>query len=346
MRLKDGIEALMAKQDLNSEVCQQIVTDLLHPDTNPLQKSAFLVLLRSKTETAEELVGMASALQEKMTKLRLKQKVLDIVGTGGDSRHTVNISTGSAILAAASGVVIAKHGNAAVTSLSGSADVLKALGVAIDISPEKIISGIETLGIGFCFAPNFHPILRELRSFRQQLNVPTSFNILGPLLNPAQPAHLLLGVFDPALLPIIGLALQKMGTVHSMVVHGYGIDELSCLGPVQVVDVTAHAMEESYLDPQALGFSRCSLQDLQGGSAAVNAALLRDALQDRQSQQAKAIADTILFNAAVAVYLYGLQPSVAAAIPLVREQLLSGAALTLLNQWIDFSNDESFSAYY
>lgn len=339
MRLKDGIEALMARQNLDSQVCHQIVTDLLHPDTNPLQKSAFLVLLRSKTETADELVGMASALQEKMITLRVKQKVLDIVGTGGDGGRTVNISTGSAILAAASGVVIAKHGNAAVTSLSGSADVLKALGVAIDISPEKIVSGIETLGIGFCFAPNFHPILRTLRTFRQQLNVPTSFNLLGPLLNPARPAHLLLGVFDPKLLPVMGTTLQKMGTIHSMVVHGHGIDELSCLGPVQVVEVTANAMEGGYLDPQALGFARCSLQDLQGGNAVVNAALLLDALQNRQSQQVKAIADTLIFNAAVAVYLYGLQPSVAAAIPLVREKLLSGAALTLLNQWIEFSND-------
>ena len=176
MRLREGIEALMANKNLNQQFCKQIVTDLLASDSHPFQKVAFLVLLRSKTETAEELAGMVAALQDKMLALPLDTKVLDIVGTGGDGGRTVNISTGSAILAAACGVVIAKHGNAAVTSLAGSADVLSALGVNIHLAPEKIVRGIETLGIGFCFAPNFHPILRDLRTLRQQLNVPTSFN--------------------------------------------------------------------------------------------------------------------------------------------------------------------------
>ena len=339
MRLKEGIEALMANQNLNSQVCKQMMTDLLQPESHPFQKVAFLVLLRSKVETAEELVGMVCALQDKMIPLVPNKKTLDIVGTGGDGARTVNISTGSAILAAACGVTIAKHGNTAVTSLAGSADVLAALGVNIQMSPEKVKASIDTLGIGFCFAPNFHPILRELRTMRQQLNVPTSLNVLGPLLNPTRPAHLLLGVFDPQVMLIMGETLQKLGTQHSLIVHGSGIDELSCIGPVKTLEVTPDDLHVSYLDPQSFGLERCDLRDLQGGTAAVNAELLRKALQGHQSRQARAIASTLIFNAAVAVYLYGLASSVAAAIPLARETLLDGSAMTLLSKLVEFSND-------
>lgn len=267
MRLKEGIEALMANQNLNSQVCKQMMTDLLQPESHPFQKVAFLVLLRSKVETAEELVGMVCALQDKMIPLVPNKKTLDIVGTGGDGARTVNISTGSAILAAACGVTIAKHGNTAVTSLAGSADVLAALGVNIQMSPEKVKASIDTLGIGFCFAPNFHPILRELRTMRQQLNVPTSLNVLGPLLNPTRPAHLLLGVFDPRVMLIMGETLQKLGTQHSLIVHGSGIDELSCIGPVKTLEVTPDDLHVSYLDPQSFGLERCDLRDLQGGDS-------------------------------------------------------------------------------
>lgn len=339
MRLKDGIEALMDNQNLNSQVCKQMMTDLLQSDSHPFQKVAFLVLLRSKVETAEELVGMVSALQDKMVPLVPNKKTLDIVGTGGDGARTVNISTGSALLAAACGVAVAKHGNAAVTSLAGSADVLTALGVNIHMAPEKIIQSIDKLGIGFCFAPNFHPILRELRTLRQQLNVPTSFNVLGPLLNPTKPAHVILGVFDPNFMPIMGQTLQKLGTEHALIVHGNGIDELSCIGPVKTLEVTPDDLHISYLDPHSLGLARCELRDLQGGSAAVNAELLRKALQGSQCRQGIAIANTLIFNAAVAIYLYGLETSIEAAIPLATEKLFDGSALNLLTQFVEFSHD-------
>lgn len=339
MRLKDGIEALMDNQNLNSQVCKQMMTDLLQSDSHPFQKVAFLVLLRSKVETAEELVGMVSALQDKMVPLVPNKKTLDIVGTGGDGARTVNISTGSALLAAACGVAVAKHGNAAVTSLAGSADVLTALGVNIHMAPDKIIQSIDKLGIGFCFAPNFHPILRELRTLRQQLNVPTSFNVLGPLLNPTKPAHVILGVFDPNFMPIMGQTLQKLGTEHALIVHGNGIDELSCIGPVKTLEVTPDDLHISYLDPQSLGLARCELRDLQGGSAAVNAELLRKALQGSPRRQGIAIANTLIFNAAVAIYLYGLETSIEAAIPLATEKLFDGSALNLLTQFVEFSHD-------
>lgn len=342
MCLKEGIEALMAKQNLNGPLCKQMMMDLLDPTNHPFHKVAFLMLLRSKTETAEELTAMVTAFQEKMVRLMPHKKVLDIVGTGGDGRHTVNISTGSAILAAAAGVAVAKHGNTAVTSQAGSADVLTALGVNIHLSPEKLIQGIDTLGIGFCFAPNFHPVLRELRTLRQQLNVPTSLNLLGPLLNPSQPAHLLLGVYDPNFVQLLAETLQKLGVAHAMVVHGSGIDELSCMGTVNGVEVTPRDLRSFQIDPEALGFARCHLRDLQGGSAALNAELLRAAFQAKH----KALGDTLILNAAVAIYLYGLQPSIMEAVPLAREKLLDGSAMNLLNQWVEFTNDESSDAYH
>ena len=305
MRLKQGIETLMAKQNLNQQTCQQMVQDLLHVDSHPFQKVAFLVLLHSKTETAEELIGMVTALQENMVKIKPTKKVLDIVGTGGDGQHTVNISTGSAILAAACGVTIAKHGNSAVTSQSGSADVLSALGVNIHLSPEKTVAGINHLGIGFCFAPNFHPVLRELRHLRRSLNVPTSFNLLGPLLNPCQPEHILLGVYDAKLLRLMAETLQKSGIEQAMVVHGNKIDELSCLGPTSTVEVTRTDLRFASLDPKEFGFKYGCLTALQGGTAARNAALLRDALQGKSHLQT--LVDTLVLNAATAVYLYGLQ---------------------------------------
>lgn len=339
MRLKEGIEVLMAKQNLNSQLCQQMVNDLLHGDSHPYQKVAFLVLLRSKMETPEELSGMVAALQEKMVSVPISKKVLDIVGTGGDQSRTVNISTGSAILAAACGVTIAKHGNSAVTSLTGSADVLQALGVNIHMSVEKIKQSIETLGIGFCFAPNFHPVLRELRQLRQQLNVPTSFNLLGPLLNPAQPEHLLLGVYDANLCRLMSETLQKLGTRRAMVVHGNGIDELSCVGPMTVLEVTPHDLYSYRLDPQTLGLPRCHVSALQGGTAEHNANLLRQVLQGGQQQSTTAIANTLILNAAVAIYLYGLESSITAAVPLAREKLYDLSAMRLLKKFVEYSND-------
>ncbi len=339
MCLKTSIHKLMQKQNLDQITCQQALNDMLAPDANPLQTAAFLVLLRSKTETADELVGLIKALHHNMIPVITPHKVLDIVGTGGDNENTINISTGGAILAASCGVKIAKHGNRAITSLAGSADVLEALGVNIHLTPEKISASIDELGIGFCYSPNFHPAFRELRSLRKQLNIPTSLNILGPLLNPTDPKHIILGTFDATLSNLLAQTLRKMGTERSVVVHGCGIDEISCVGQTTLIEVTQTTTTQTIITPEQFGLSRCSINDLQGADAKVNAERLILALSTHHSNKVKAIADTLILNAAVALYLYGLYPSIQESITHARDNLRSGHALSLLNKWIELSQD-------
>ncbi|MCR9191320.1 MAG: anthranilate phosphoribosyltransferase [Gammaproteobacteria bacterium] len=333
MRLKEGIETLMSGHNIEHAACRHLLGELLNPQTPPPQIAAFLVLLRAKPETAAEIAGMVMALKEKMTPMPMTARVLDIVGTGGDGARTVNISTGSAILAASCGVQIAKHGNTAVSSQAGSADLLAALGIVIDASPDTIKRSIHDIGIGFCFAPRFHPAMRALRALRQQLNVPTTFNLLGPLLNPANPAHHVLGVYDVSILRLMAEALQYLGTQRSLVVHGHGLDELTCIGPVTMLEVTPTTCQEILFDPQEYGFPRCTVADLRGGSAATNAQILKDVFCGKRSQSLQAVANALIVNAAMAVYIYGLQPTIATAIVYAKEQLLNGAAMGVLNAW-------------
>lgn len=339
MILKNCIEKLIQKKDLDALSCEAAIHEMLKPDVNPLHVTAFLVLLRSKPETVAELLGMMTALQQKMLTLPTQHKVLDIVGTGGDGFSTINISTGSAILAASCGIKIAKHGNRAVSSLAGSADVIEALGISIDLTPEKISTCINEIGIGFCFAPHFHPVMNHLRRLRNALKLPTPLNMIGPLLNPAKPAHLLLGVYDQALLPIVANALQQEGTLHSMVVHGKGLDEISCVGPATIFEINKKTITESIIDPQKLGFNYCKIENLQGGNAASNAEVLLKIYSGQCSTNQQAIADSLVLNAAVALYLYGRHASIEEAIRHAKENLAAGCALTLLKNWIAFSHD-------
>jgi len=337
MILKASIEKLMRKQDLDAETCQLVMDEILKPDANSLQISAFLVLLRAKGETPEELAGMIAALKQRMIPVHTPHKVLDIVGTGGDGANTVNISTASAILAAACGIKVAKHGSRAASSLAGSADVLEALGVNIHLSPEKVSACIDAVGIGFCFAPNFHPAMQTLHALRKQLNVPISFNLLGPLLNPTNPAHLLLGVYNESFMPLIAHTLQQSGTERSFVVHGCGLDEISCVGTAKILEVTQNAITESMINPEKYGFSFCQVKDLQGGDAKTNAEILLNTFSG--SDQYPHIRDTLILNTATALYICGLYPSIEAAIPQAKEKLADKSALKLLNDWREFSHE-------
>lgn len=335
MLLKASIEKLMRNENLSDALCQGAIDEMLNPTPNPLQIAAFLVLLRCKRETANELVSIVKALRAKMITVPTNHIVLDIVGTGGDGFNTVNISTASAILAACCGIKVAKHGNRSVSSLSGSADVLEALGVNIQLTPEKISKSIDEIGIGFCYAPAFQPVMQALRNFRKQLNVPTTFNYLGPLLNPAGAAHMVLGVADPTLTSTMSDVLMLMKNRRSVVVHGMGLDEISCVGPAQIIEIHQNKKIEYRLDPKEFGFSYCSIDDLRGGDANTNAKLLLDTFKGKKGP----IADTLLLNTAVALYIYGASPSITEALSYARENLANGAALTLLNNWIQFTHD-------
>lgn len=332
MNLRTSLEKLMRRENLDSQTCQEIMSHISEPDSNQLQIAAFLALLRSKTETPEELSGILAGLKKNMLPVVTPHKVLDIVGTGGDGVNTVNISTGSAILAASCGIKIAKHGNRSVSSLCGSADVLEALGININLSPEHISKSIDQVNIGFCFAPHFHPGLKSLRALRKQLNIPTTINIIAPLLNPASPENYLFGVYDKNLLLPIA---QSLSTTKSFVVHGSGLDEISCIGPTIIVEKSNSDITEFVLDPKDYGFDYCSLSDLRGGDADMNSQLLLAAFSNKHIP----IADTLILNAGVALYIYGLHNSITDGIAHAKENLQNGSAMRLLNTFREFSND-------
>lgn len=336
MRLKSSIEKLMRGEDLQTRDCQQALDEILDQAINPLQTAAFLVLLRAKPETAYELSAIVKFFRDKMIVVPTDHTVLDIVGTGGDGLNTVNISTGSAILAASCGIKVAKHGNRSMSSQTGSADVLVALGVNIQLTPDQISKSIAQIGIGFCYSPNFHPMTQALRHLRKELNVPTTFNILGPLLNPANAAHIVLGVLDETLLPVMADVLIQTGSKLSVVVHGMGLDEISCAGPAKIIEVRQQEKIESLIDPLEFGLARCDIADLRGGNANVNAELLLNSFKGKRGP----IADTLILNTAVALYIYGLYPSIAEALSHASDNLYSGSALTLLTNWIEFSHDQ------
>lgn len=335
MILKKSIEKLMRKENLSADECQQVINEIVIEDANVLQIAAFLVLLRAKSETADEIVEIVKALRDKMNRVSVDGKLIDIVGTGGDSAKTINISTGTAILTASCGAKVAKSGNRASTSQCGAADVLEQLGISLETPGEKIAEGIDQLGIGFFFSPNFNPAMQYLRNVRKQLNVPTTFNLIGPLLHPAQATHYLYGVYHENLLEIIAQVTYRLGVERALIVHGNGLDEISCLGPTKAIEVTPNGLKSFIINPVALGFKACHLTEIQGGTAELNAKLLLDALSGKPGP----IADTLILNAAVALWIYGMHSSIEDALPHVKESISNGGALKLLERWIAFSKD-------
>lgn len=332
--LNQIIEKLIDKKDLSPEDIL-LASKAIHDGGHPFQVAAILVLLRSKGETSEEIASFAKSMQVNTLAVRTKIPVLDIVGTGGDRSNTINISTGSAILAAACGIPVAKHGNRSISSRCGSADVLEALGVAIDLSPAMVARSIEKIGIGFMFAPRFNPALASLATVRKALKVPTIFNVLGSLLNPAKADFLLYGVNRPELVGMLGEALQKMGVVRALVFHGNGTDELTAIGPTRVLEVTKEKMREFAVDPHDYGMSYCRLQDLQGGSSEENALLLREVFLGKQG----ALADTLALNAGASLWIYGLVTTIAEGVQMAFEALKRGDASRLLDQWIQLTHE-------
>ncbi len=326
--LKQAIEKLLRREDLSQDECHLAIQNMLN-GADPHQISAFLVLLRAKGETLEELQGAVEALLTARIPVSLPYPVLDIVGTGGDGQHTLNISTASAILAASCGVKIAKHGNRSVSSRAGSADVLEALGIAIECTPKQVERSIDELGIGFMFAPAFHPGLKQIKAVRHSLNVRTLFNIIAPLLNPAGAQHVMLGVFSEELLETVAKVLMRLKTRRSWVFHGTGLDELSCMGPAKVLEVTAEGIRPFTFDPSSYGLKCCSIEDLRGQDAAYNAQVILRTLAGEDSP----FADTLALNAAVALYLYGIVDSIPQGLERAFSHLREKKALELLQKW-------------
>jgi anthranilate phosphoribosyltransferase len=335
--IQAAIQKLLDRQDLERDEARSVMGEIMGGEATPAQIGGFLVALRAKGETADEIAGCAEAMRQHVLAVTpTRDDVVDVVGTGGDGSRTFNISTTAAIVAAAAGAAVAKHGNRAVSSISGSADVLEALGFVLEQPPERIAASIDTLGFGFMFAPLHHPAMRHAGPVRRELGTRTIFNVLGPLTNPAGARAGVFGVYSPEVARTVADALAVLDSRRAFVVHGaYGVDELSPAGPNLVFEVAAGAVRERTIDPLELGIARCDPSELAGGSPDENAHTTREVL----SGAAGAKRDAVVLNAAGAIAAAGHAPDLRDGIALAAEAIDSGRAAERLQELARFSQE-------
>ena len=331
------LKKLYEAQDLTFAEAQLLVGEIMSGALEPAQIAGILVALKIKGETPAEIGGAARALQDAAVRVpTVRERVIDTCGTGGDGQHSFNISTAAALVLAAAGQPVAKHGNRAVSSRSGSADVLEALGVRIDLGPEANGKLLDELGICFLFAPRYHPAMKAVMPVRQALATRTLFNLIGPLSNPIRPYAQVLGVYSEALLEPMAEALLDMGCERAFVVHGSGMDELALHGPSRIIAVEGGGLRGLEVDPEAIGLAPAAAADLTGGSAVENAAILREVLGGRdRGPRARAVA----INAAAGLVLTGAEDDWAAAARRAMELMAAGEPLRLLERWAEASRD-------
>ena len=336
MDIRTALTRLVARHSFSESEMEATMRQLMEGAATPAQIGAWLMGLRMKGETVEEITGAARAMRAHATRIHPRAAVVvDTCGTGGDLRGTFNISTAAAFIAAGAGLTVAKHGNLAMSGTVGGADVLEALGVKIDLPPERVADCIDTVGIGFLFAPTFHPAMRHAAGPRRELGVRTIFNLLGPLSNPAGARHQVVGVFAPEWTEPLAQALGRLGCVHAMVVHGDdGLDEISLRSSTQVSECKDGVLRTYRMTPEELGFSRCHEGDLDGGDRDTAASILRGILAGASGPRA----DIATLNAAAAIYVGGRAASLAAAIDAARESIRSGRARQKMLQLIEFTN--------
>ena len=335
--IQRAISELMDGRDLSQEDAREVMNSIMAGEATPAQIGAFLVALRIKGETADEIAGCAEAMREHVLVVRpARTDLVDTAGTGGDGARTFNISTAAALVAAAAGAGVAKHGNRAVSSSSGSADVLEALGFNLELPPETIARSIDELGFGFLFAPTHHPAMRHAAPVRRDLATRTVFNVLGPLTNPAGARAQVVGVYAPELVPTIADVLARLGAERAFVVHGAaGVDELSPAGPNLVCEVANGQVRRREIDPLDLGIDRCAPEELGGGDPADNAETIRRIFSGAEGGKR----DAVLLNAAGAIAAGGLARDLGEGVGLAREAIDSGAAGERLEALIAFSRE-------
>jgi len=334
--IQAALADLLDGRSLSRPRAREVMDEIMRGAATSAQIGGFLVALRLKGETADEIAGCAEAMREHVVPVRPERDdLVDTAGTGGDGASTINISTAAAIVAAAAGAGVAKHGNRAVSSESGSADVLEALGFSLEQPPERIARSIDELGFGFMFAPLHHPAMAHAAPVRKELAARTVFNVLGPLTNPAGARAQVIGVYSAALVRPLADVLAQLGARRAFVVHGaYGIDELSPAGPNLVCEVAAGVVRERELDPSAeLGVARCDPDELRGGSPQANAQAIRDVFAGADGGRR----DAVLLNAAGAIAAAGHAADLREGLGLAREAVDSGAAGERLDELARFT---------
>lgn len=338
MTIQRAIDVLGRFGHLQAEEAEAVMEQVMAGEATEAQIGAYLMALRMKGETTEEITGSARAMRSASSKVptSVEGDLLDTCGTGGDKSGTFNISTTVAFVAAGAGIPVAKHGNRAASSKCGSADVLGELGVNLDLTPEQVGQCVDEVGIGFLFAVKLHPAMKYAIGPRRQMKIRTIFNILGPLTNPAGAQTQLMGVFAADLTDLLAHVLKALGTKSAMVVNGYGgLDELTVTGPNRVSFLKPDGTVESYeLDPAELGFASASINDLKGDDAPTNAKIMRGVLSG-EIQDAKR--DVVLLNAGAAILAFGKVNSIEDGIVMARETIDSGKALEKLDKLIEFS---------
>lgn len=337
--IKEAIVKIVDKQDLTYDEAYSVMNEIMSGETSPTQNAAFLAALSTKStkaETIDEIAGCAAAMRDHALKVPHDMDVLEIVGTGGDNAHSFNISTTSALVIAASGVKVAKHGNRAASSLCGTADCLEALDVNLDLSPKKCVELLKKIGICFFFAQKYHSSMKYVGPIRKELGIRTVFNILGPLTNPASPNMQLLGVYDASLVEPLARVLTSLGVKSGMVVYGTDkLDEISASAPTLVCEFRDGNYKTYTITPEQFGFTSCKKEDLVGGTPTENAAITLGILKGEDKGPKR---NAVLLNAGAALYIAGKADSFENGIKLAGELIDSGAALAKLEEFIKESN--------
>ena len=336
--IKEAIVKIVNKEDLTYDEAYTVMNEIMSGDTTPTQNAAFLAALSTKSakaETTDEIAGCAAAMRDHATKVDTGMDVFEIVGTGGDNAHSFNISTTAALVAAAGGVKVAKHGNRAASSSSGTADCLEALGVNIEQSPEKCKELLKEAGMCFFFAQKYHTSMKYVGAIRRELGFRTVFNILGPLTNPSSPKMQLLGVYDEYLVEPLAQVLASLGVRRGMVVYGQDkLDEISLSAPTRVCEIKDGWIKSYVIKPEDFGFERCTKDDLKGGTPQENAQITRDILGGAKGHKRNAV----LMNAGAALYIGGKADSIQEGIGLAAALIDEGKAADVLRKLIDISN--------
>lgn len=332
--IKEAIVKIVDKQDLTYDEAYGVINEIMSGETTQVQNAAFLAALSTKStkaETIEEISGCAAAMRDHALKVEHDMDLTEIVGTGGDGAHSFNISTTSALVAAAGGVKVAKHGNRAASSNCGTADCLEALGVNLDQSPERCVELLKEVGICFFFAQKYHASMKYVGAIRKELGIRTVFNILGPLTNPASPSRQLLGVYDASLVEPLARVLYSLGVKRGMVVYGQDkLDEISLSSATSVCEFRDGEYKSYEICPEDFGFRRCGKEELKGGSPEENAKIVRAVLGGEKGPRR----DVVLMNAGAALYIAEKAESMEAGVRLAAELIDSGAAMRKLEEFV------------